>query len=98
MTSVMMKHIGGKYTLVVSGHADYNPGNDIVCAACSVLAETLNMALDQFNESYQSSIKSGFALIESSSKTAKPYFEMAYVGYKALAESYPDHVQIIKKE
>lgn len=91
----MMKHIGGKYTLVVRGHADYNPGEDIVCAACSILAETLNMTLDRFNEPYQSSLKSGYAKIESSSKTAGPYFEMAYVGYKALSESYPDNVQIV---
>lgn len=92
----MMKYIAGKYTLVVSGHADYNPGNDIVCAACSVLAETLSRTLDTMGHPHQEKFKSGFARIESSSKEAEPYFKMAHIGYRALAESYPDHVQIIQ--
>lgn len=41
MTYITYAAEAGEYYLKAEGHAGYNPGNDIVCAAISVLLQTL---------------------------------------------------------
>lgn len=40
MTKIKIERGERRVTVEISGHAKYNPGNDIVCAAASMLAST----------------------------------------------------------
>lgn len=95
MTTISIGISENQFKIKLNGHADYNPGNDIVCAACSVLIETLIRTLEEMEHPYKSTIESGHAEVETHSKAADPYFYMAYVGYKALAEAFPENVKVI---
>ena len=85
--------------IVVSGHAGYaEPGHDIICAACSILNDTLaNMAEDAF----MVQMGKGFAHIYfTGPETArrKATLDTIQTGYQLLAESYPEYVCIYEYE
>ena len=81
------------YRIEMQGHAGFNPGNDIVCAAASMLIQTL-----------QCSILIGLnggvlELAEFSSGNAKllfhgggDLFKSTLLGFEMLQKAYPDHV------
>jgi uncharacterized protein YsxB (DUF464 family) len=87
--------------LIMQGHADYNPGNDIVCAGCSAVWYSLlgwvaNMpehvtVLDQKNES-----EGNFHYIRATGDTSfAAAFDMALIGLAQLAQKYPENVKVI---
>lgn len=96
MTTVMVNQVGQHLRLVVSGHAQYHPGQDIVCASCSILTYTLENVLEIEGIAHKSIIKDGFAEISTTDRRAAEYFYMVYMGYKTLAENYPDHVTLLE--
>jgi uncharacterized protein YsxB (DUF464 family) len=51
MTNIRCDNDREEYTIDIEGHADFNPGNDIVCSAASILAYTLENALANKAES-----------------------------------------------
>ena len=95
MTSISISKNGDKYKMVAQGHAEYQPGNDIVCAACSTLAYTLASTLAVNHIKYRDMFKSGYAEVEAIGEAAHSYFLMAYVGYQSLEDNYPDHVEVM---
>ena len=93
--------------LELDGHADYAPaGQDIVCAAVSILTHSLIGALQELEAKY------GLAQVEWSGNQAegsmrirgrvcwanlsviRAYFEMAVTGLRMLAEEYPEHIEL----
>lgn len=89
-------------TLEVCGHAGYAPvGQDIVCAAASMLLYSLRAGLESLDGvvGLQSAEKDGYACISAYKipPEGKGMFEMAEAGYKLLAQTYPDHVAFASK-
>lgn len=84
----------------VKGHAGYaEPGKDIVCAAISVLYETLMLALEEIS-GVELGDKTGLIRmnpLDLSSpamafSSASTLFEAFTTGMKRIAEQYPDYV------
>lgn len=97
MTTVTFKKEEAGYKIVIEGHANYNPGNDIVCAACSMLGYTLDNTLSQKGITYHTQISDGYMAIEINEERAMPYIEMALIGYITLEASYPENVKVISE-
>lgn len=84
--------------LVVSGHAGYNPGNDIVCAAVSALVQTFEASAREFTtDEIRSSLQDGNAAISwPRAPTAKLelLIDSTYLGLIQLAETYPENIKV----
>ena len=83
------------------GHADYNPGNDIVCAAVSALSYALLGTLENVKDaSTDHKIKNGNMFIsitplnKSVHAIANTVFTTIYIGLKQLELTYPEHVNV----
>ena len=102
MTTISYKHSGNDFSLVIKGHAGYNPGNDIVCAACSALAYTAAENILRFKDIKQSvNFDDGLCEITVTAEKAttrkriKNIFDIFMRGYNLIARTYPDNVKII---
>lgn len=87
------------YALWMRGHADYHPGNDIVCAGASAivcaLAGYLHNAQGHLYELLEERLEHGDACIRfRGDAAAGEAFKMALVGLLQLQESYPEHLSI----
>ena len=82
------------FSLNMVGHADYNPGNDIVCSAVSTLNQTF---IHLISEMGYSDIISKDGLVEVKGKCKKGikhYLKFIITGYSGLANAYPDNVRL----
>ena len=99
MISVEVGFTDSDYKFGVTGHAGYNPGNDIVCSAVSGLAHALYGypensrdkiraigRMDKDKGQMQIRIKGDDSLL--------PAFEVVTIGLKQIAKKYPDHVSV----
>lgn len=89
----------GAQQIVVSGHAGYaDHGHDIICAAVSILNDTLaNVTAD---DAYMIQIEDGFAhiyFIGPENERRKAILDTIQTGYELLADSYPEYVRIDDK-
>lgn len=91
----------GKYEIDIKGHANYNVGNDIVCAACSNLAYTLAAAILnteglQTNNTLGIGDSSIVAIPKDSTEQliVRTLYKAITLGYLQLAKKYPDHVEV----
>lgn len=90
-----------EYVLDIRGHAGYNPGNDIVCSAASMLAETYFMAVlknvEKISQAYRhpGDYKVVF-VTERDDKAADIVYQTIRTGFKMLAERYPEYVDLKK--
>lgn len=105
MIKVEMMQTDKGYSVAASGHADYAPkGQDIVCAAASVLLQTLANKVEEAARKKQlesSCVQHG----ESFVVQAKPsggmteimvaaWYDFVEEGLSELAGQYPDHVEL----
>lgn len=91
----------------IKGHANFaTKGQDIVCSAISVLAQTTLLGLDEYlrKGSFKYSIKDGYmsCMLESNltteeRKTAQILLKTMYLGMKSVEENYASYVRIIKE-
>jgi len=91
----------------VKGHAGFaEKGQDIVCSAISVLAQTAVIGLGEYlhKSSFKYSIDDGYLkcmlqndLSTEESKTAQIILKTMYLGIKSIEESYTSHVKIVKE-
>lgn len=97
---------GGKLTMRAEGHAGYAPaGQDIVCAAVSVLVQTLANKVDAAARSGRlltSCVQHGETFVVQALPKPGPnnlmvasWFDFVEEGLRALAEAYPDNVELI---
>lgn len=105
MIKVEMMDTDKGYSLAVSGHADYAPeGQDIVCAAVSVLAQTLANKVEAAARSGRlltSCVQHGETFVVQALPKPGPnnlmvasWFDFVEEGLRALAEAYPDNVEL----
>lgn len=101
MTKVQYEKSEDGLTLRVMGHAGFDHiGQDIVCAAISILCQALLAALDRLPEAdVYHRRRDGLFVIDADSKMyderqkIEGAFLTAVTGYRMLAEKYPDYVQ-----
>lgn len=85
--------------ITVSGHAGYaEPGKDIVCAAITVLTETLIDSIESFTkDKIQYDISDGSVRIYygNLSEAGKLLVDSFFAGVCNVVRDYPDYVKII---
>ena len=90
------------HTFKLKGHAEYNPGNDIVCSAISNLAYTLLGALENINHGIVNQITLGSGYVEAittiDSDEIKPKIDTIYetvlIGLLQLEAKYSENIII----
>ena len=106
MIKIEMMDTDKGYSLAVSGHAGYAPaGQDIVCAAVSVLAQTLANKVEAAARSGRlltSCVQHGETFVVQALPKPGPnnlmvasWFDFVEEGLRALAEAYPDNVELV---
>ena len=100
MTTIRCENDRGEYNISIDGHSGYNPGNDIVCASCSILTYTLinklaNIGTKEFDTK---EYEDGFVIsIKGTTKSwpeVKTVIETIMLGYELLQEQYPANVSV----
>ena len=106
MLKVRFKDKSNKLTLKIDGHAGQaDIGHDIVCASCSILAYTVAQlvnnaeAVGDLVEAPEIKLESGNAIVscipsEEVYNTILGIYMFAEVGYKLLAHSFPQFVEL----
>jgi len=97
MIKIQTKEADGKFAIKMEGHAGFNPGNDIVCSAASMLIQTLHCSL--LSGINGGSLKSadfshGYAQLEF--KGGQDLYHHTVLGFELLQKAYPDHVFVVK--
>lgn len=100
MTNIIYDKIGDSYLIRIDGHAGYNPGIDIVCSACSMIAYTLAESLSrQRTNSLETTFEDGHCEIRccamDNDDTINTIFDTCMAGFELLADEYPNNVQIL---
>lgn len=106
MIKIEMMDTDEGYSLAASGHAGYAPaGQDIVCAAVSVLAQTLANKVEAAARSGRlltSCVQHGETFVVQALPKPGPnnlmvasWFDFVEEGLRALAEAYPDNVELM---
>lgn len=100
MTEIYFGEREGRYSIQAEGHAGYRPGNDIVCAAISVLLQTLWVNLSEICGG-SGTQKEGDGIFFFSLKVeeemrpqAEALFYGTLRGLEMLAEEYPQNVRL----
>lgn len=86
----------GLLTLTIDGHAGFaRIGEDIVCAAASVLSQSVLFALEGVEGiQLESDIQPGYLwLMCSDTPVTRTMMAVAEAGLEQLAKQYPNHVQ-----
>ena len=85
-------------SLSVQGHAGYNAGNDIVCAAVSALVQTFEVSAKEFTtDCIKSSLQDGCAVIawpRAPTRELKLLIDSFTLGLMQVSAAYPDNVSI----
>lgn len=85
-------------SLSATGHAGYNPGNDIVCAAVSALVQTFEASAREFTtDEIRSSLQDGNAVISwprAPTAELKLLIDSTCLGLIRLAGSYPENIKV----
>lgn len=104
MTNVSIKEYGSKVRIDITGHAGYNPGSDIVCAAVSCLSYTLMQRLrdmDNYNYFHKMEVQfdSGEVHIAVDAKDiyrleVEATLVTILTGFELLENKYPDNIRL----
>lgn len=86
--------------ITIRGHAHYaEPGKDIVCAAVSVLVQTLIQSVESLTaDKIEYDMQPGTVDIKfwCLSDQSKVLIDAFFVGIKGIAEAHPDNVRLCK--
>lgn len=82
-----------KDKVTLKGHAEYNPGHDIVCAAVSALFYTLLGYLEEKARVDEAKEESGDAWI--TFHGGGEALEMFSLGVRQISETYPENVKVV---
>lgn len=84
--------------ITVDGHAEYaDQGKDIVCAAVSILAQTLAVSLDNFTNDRITHVQhNGHMRIDYKdlSERGQLLIDSFFVGISGIANAYPEYLTI----
>jgi uncharacterized protein YsxB (DUF464 family) len=92
----------GFTAMELKGHAEYNPGNDIVCAGISALAFALVGTLKSIEGvsftrlQYQDGVTVEIEPFadEQEQAVVDAVFTTVLIGLKQIQNKYPDHIQV----
>lgn len=102
MIQVTYNEVGDEMILRAEGHAGFAPkGQDIVCAAVSVLMQTLACSVDAYNTGNTFELSDGkngnrLTVQAPMSVLNRDKFDLVVEGLSRLAENYPENVQFKK--
>ena len=95
---------GNAVKITVTGHADYNPGNDIVCAGISTLSYTLLNYLRQAEKHHwingysytgePGDIRMEFKVHWLFNREISTAIDVLRTGMEMLAAHYPDKIRV----
>ena len=97
MIKITAKEIDGIFCLEAEGHAGYNPGNDIVCSAASVLVQLIYACVVNgigFSALEAADLRHGKAFVRF--RGGETLFEVACLGAEMLRRAYPENVDFCK--
>ena len=96
MITIKCKRAEESFELTIEGHACYAPeGQDIVCAAVSVLIQALADSLDSVTESFNISFtKNQITKIKASGKNVRLVLNTILTGLTLVQAQYPDNVKL----
>ena len=81
--------------MFVTGHAEYFPGNDIVCAGVSALVGALtHYAAESPRYRHVRCFTEKGKAFFACSDSVRESFDMIVEGLAAIASAYPDHVRV----
>lgn len=90
-----------KDRITIKGHSGYAPiGQDIVCAAVSVLVQTLIQSVEELTtDKIKYSMQPGTVDIKfwCLSDQSKVLIDAFFVGIKGIAEAHPDNVKLTER-
>ena len=89
----------GKFDLRMEGHADYNPGNDIVCAALSSQFFSLANYLEGIGSAplVEYDLATGFGHISCRGGIkVRLAFEYCLYSFMMLADTYSDNICVVE--
>ena len=89
----------GEIIIELTGHADYNPGNDIVCSAISAFVYALiNLVKDSEDHGdakiYELIEEPGHIKFRFNHKHWQQYKRFYLTGMYMIADHYPDHLEV----
>ena len=102
MTDIRWYWENDEFGICAEGHAEYNPGNDIVCSAISCLLQTLYAGLEmQCFQPVEHTQESGRFVLsgkcrELHKERVVVVFDTILYGLELIAEQYPDNVRITR--
>ena len=81
---------------ILTGHANFaEKGQDIVCAAASILVYTLVRRVDDLADSYDMNVTGNgeaYICVNEDTPAIRHTFDTILMGIRELARNYPDHV------
>lgn len=97
MIRVTYRQAGEERSVSVTGHAGYaEHGKDIVCAGVTAVTYALALFLEKLDEGAKLRLDPGDAhIVCRRGDRAAAAFDMAVCGYLAIANSYPQYVEVI---
>jgi uncharacterized protein YsxB (DUF464 family) len=109
MTKVTVGYRDSIVSLEADGHAGYaSHGEDIVCAAISVLMQTAVNSLEavagleyfiyEADESGYMYIELPASMNEAKAHDADVIFRTVLTGLEGIADAYPKHIKLLKRE
>lgn len=95
MTKIDIAKDGDEFSILIQGHAGYaNPGNDIVCAAISILPQTLIKYMEDHEKPCNYKITSGYAWVYG--RECDEAFQVIKSGLELIEANYPQFVEVTK--
>lgn len=93
MTHIKTNYEGTNMRITMTGHAGYNPGNDIVCAAESILMRTLLEGLEEASTKYDEK-EAYVEIVAPVNPVNILVWETIKKGYQLLEKKYPQNVKL----
>lgn len=90
MIEIQIIRRGRKCRVEVKGHAEYNPGNDIVCSAVSALVQSLEGVIIMESDKFDIESRSGYVNMEYKGFIKET--KMLLMGLLRISKAYPKHV------
>lgn len=90
MIEIQIIRRGRKCRVEVKGHAEYNPGNDIVCSAVSALVQSLEGVIMMESDKFDIESRSGYVNMEYKGFIKET--KMLLMGLLRISKAYPNHV------
>lgn len=93
MTHIKTHYEGTNMRITMIGHAGYNPGNDIVCAAESILMRTLLESLEEVSTKYDEK-EAYVEIVAPVNPVNILIWDTIKKGYQLLEKKYPQNVKL----